>query len=78
MYCFQLYGSGLRNIRTKGEPSAEGLQCLHMTVLQNCFMIAVGQMTAIMAKLLFFSMKLSMNFIERLENIGSSFQVMVI
>jgi hypothetical protein len=61
----------------KAGPFAEGLQYLHITVFQNYFMIAVGQLRVILTKLSFFNMKLKINFTERLENTGSSFQVTV-
>jgi hypothetical protein len=57
--------------------SAEGLQYLHITAFQNYFMIAVGQFKVILAKLSFLNMKLKINFTERLEDTGSSFQVTV-
>jgi len=40
-------------------------------------MIAVGQIGVILAKRSFFNMKLKVNFTERLEDTGSSFQVTV-
>jgi hypothetical protein len=61
----------------KAGPFAEGLQCLHITVFQNYFMIAVGQIAVIMTKHSFFNMKLRLNLTERLENTGSSSQVTV-
>lgn len=57
--------------------SAEGLQYLHVAAFQNYFMIAVGQVAVILAKLSFFSMKLKITLTERLEDTGSSFQVTV-
>jgi hypothetical protein len=64
-------------MRMKAGLSAEGLQYLHIASFQNCFMIAVGHVAVILAKLSFFNMKLKMNFTERLEDTGSSFQVIV-
>lgn len=57
--------------------SAEGLQYLQITAFENYFMIAVGHAAVILAKLSFFNMKLKINFTERLEDTGSSFQVTV-
>jgi hypothetical protein len=57
--------------------SAEGLQYLHIRAYRNYFMIAAGQLAVMLAKLSFFNMKLKMNFTERLEGTGSSFQVTV-
>jgi len=77
LYCFQLYSSGLQNIRMKAGLSAEGLQYLQITGFQNYFMIAVGHFRVILAKLSFLNMKLKINFMERLEDTGSNFQVTV-
>ena len=57
--------------------SAEGLQYLQITVFQNYFMIAVGHVAMILRKLSFLNMKLNINFTQRLEDTGSSFQVTV-
>jgi len=40
-------------------------------------MIAVGQIGVILTKLSFFNMKLKVNFTQRLEDTGSSFQVTI-
>jgi hypothetical protein len=61
----------------KEEPSAEDSNCRQITVFQDYSMTAGGQMTMIITKLSFFSMKLKWLLIERLGNIGSGCQVMV-
>lgn len=76
LYCFQHCNSDLQSIRMKVEPSAEDSDCLQSWIFQNCSTTAGGQMTAIITKLSFFSMKLKWHLIKKVENIGSGFQVM--